>query len=552
MATKIAAVQTFSKLGDLRQNIETVERLTREAAANGAKLIVFPECMNSGYVWRDPEHARDCADPIPGALTDEIAKLTAELDVYVAIGISEQGVDERHNHPVVYNAAALVGPSGLIGKYQKNFLFDFDPYWFELGETGYPVFETEIGKVGMFICADARIPEGARALTLKGAEILLHITNSTTHEQHLIHVPTRGNENEVYIVSADKAGREKGLTYPGNSLIISPDGTVQAQGSQFDEEIVYGEVDLATLKAMRERKDGILNGRRPETYGLLAEEYDRLPIAKIIDSPVVPSHLAVLAAVQQVTNVDGDAQATLERALAVGYEAAKENARLIVFPELFLCGLDPSPEEAGRSAALTARAIEGFANHARQWNASYALSLVTEDAGKLHQSVHLVGPDEARSRRYDKVHLSEEEARWATPGTDYVVAEMPFGNVGLMAGHEVRYFEVARILTCMGADVIAAPSCWRAEREKKLFLLERALENKIFIAAANRPDAPAAGGSGIVLPNAAVMSTSEVGQEDYSFGYLNLAWGRDKQIRPGTDLIKNRRTEFYGPIVGSP
>ena len=303
-----------------------------------------------------------------------------------------------------------------------------------MGETGYPVFETEIGKVGMFICADARIPEGARALTLKGAEILLHITNSTTHEQHLIHVPTRGNENEVYIVSADKAGREKGLTYPGNSLIISPDGTVQAQGSQFDEEIVYGEVDLATLKAMRERKDGILNGRRPETYGLLAEEYDRLPIAKIIDSPVVPSHLAVLAAVQQVTNVDGDAQATLERALAVGYEAAKENARLIVFPELFLCGLDPSPEEAGRSAALTARAIEGFANHARQWNASYALSLVTEDAGKLHQSVHLVGPDEARSRRYDKVHLSEEEARWATPGTAYVVAEMPFGNVGLMAG----------------------------------------------------------------------------------------------------------------------
>ena len=395
MATKIAAVQTFSKLGDLQQNIETVKRLTREAAANGAKLIVFPECMNSGYVWRDPEHARDCADPIPGALTDGIAKLTAELDVYVAIGISEQGEDEHRNHPIVYNATALVGPSGLIGKYEKNFLFDFDPYWFEWGNTGYPVFETEIGKVGMFICADARIPEGARTLTLKGAEILLHITNSTTHEQHLMHVPTRGNENEVYMVSADKAGREEGLTYPGNSLIISPDGTVQAQGSQFDEEIIYGEVDLATLKAARERKDGILNGRRPETYGLLAEDYDRLPFAKVAESPIVPSRLAVLASVQQVANVDGNPESALQRALAIGYEAAKENARLIVFPELFLCGLDPSPEEAGRSAALTAKALEGFAAHARHWDASYVLSLVTEDGGKLHHTVHLVGPDES-------------------------------------------------------------------------------------------------------------------------------------------------------------
>ena len=79
----------------------------------------------------------------------------------------------------VYNSAALVGPNGLIGKYQKNFLFDFDPFYFTFGTTGYPVFDTPLGRIGMFICADARIPEGARMLALAGAEI-----SSPYHEQH--------------------------------------------------------------------------------------------------------------------------------------------------------------------------------------------------------------------------------------------------------------------------------------------------------------------------------------------------------------------------------
>src|SRR5690606_27414517 len=108
------------------------------------------------------------ADPIPGKFTDEIAKLTKKYNIYVGTGMSE-----RYDNKV-FNSGALVGPQGLIGKYEKNFLFDFDPYFFALGETGYPVFKTELGNIGMFICADARIPEGARSLTMNGADILLH------------------------------------------------------------------------------------------------------------------------------------------------------------------------------------------------------------------------------------------------------------------------------------------------------------------------------------------------------------------------------------------
>ena len=162
---KVAAVQTLSVVDRQTQNLDTVIARIRDAAANGAKLVVFPECMNNGYVWRDRAHSCAGSDKIPGEFTKSIGKICKELSVHVAIGMSEKEGEK------VYNSAVLIGPNGLIGKYQKNFLFDFDPLYFTFGATGYPVFDTPLGRIGMFICADARIPEGARVLTMKGAEV---------------------------------------------------------------------------------------------------------------------------------------------------------------------------------------------------------------------------------------------------------------------------------------------------------------------------------------------------------------------------------------------
>jgi predicted amidohydrolase len=541
---KVAAVQTYSEVQQPDTNLATVCQSIEKAVRNGAKLIVFPECMNSGYVWKDPQAALAVADPIPGRFTDEIGKLTKRHGVYVAIGLSER-LDDK-----VFNAGALVGPQGLIGKYEKNFLFDFDPYFFALGETGYPVFRTEIGTIGMFICADARIPEGARALTMNGAEILLHLTNSTTHEQHQLHVPTRGNENEVWMISADKAGREEGLTYPGHTLIIAPDGTVAAEGGQFDHEILYADIDTERVDEVRQAQHGIIRSREPATYGLLGVARDEIPFAKIAREAVVPSQLAVLAAAVQVTNTDGDFEGALKRAVAVGYEAGKENSRVVVFPELFLAPRDMSPDQAAAIAAHTPKVLEAFAPVARHWGAWYVLDLVERADNALYHTSFVVGPTGQVVDRYRKVHLSAAERPWARPGKTYTVLNLPFGNVGIMIGDEVRYCEVARILACMGADLIAAPSGWDVARDADLFLRERALENKVFIVAANRLDAGVRGQSRIVLPNAAIPHRSDGGQYDYTFGYLNLVWTRDKQIRPGTDLIANRRPQYYGSIIG--
>lgn len=540
---KVAAVQTYSEVSQPEKNLALMCRFIEEAARNGAKLIVFPECMNAGYVWENPQAALNVADPIPGRFTSEIGKLTKKHNVYVATGMSE------HSNGKVFNAGALVGPQGLIGKYEKNFLFDFDPYFFAWGETGYPVFKTEIGNIGMFVCADARIPEGARALTMNGAEILLHLTNSTTHEQHQIHVPTRANENEVWMISADKAGREEGLTYPGHTLIIAPDGTVMAEGGQYDHGILYSDIDTARVGKVRQSVDGIIQSREPATYGLLSVPYEDLPFAQVANQPVVPSELTVLAAAVQVTNTDGDIVGTLERALKVGYEAGKENSRIVVFPELFLGRQDMSPDEARSIAGYTPKVLEAFAAPAKHWGAWYVLDLVERAGDVLYHTAFVVGPTGEVVERYRKIHLSAAEKKWAKPGKTYSVLNLPFGNLGIMIGDEVRYCEAARILTCMGADVIAAPSAWGAERDAELFLRERALENKVFIVAANRLDAKIHGQSRIVLPNASIPHRSESGQFDYTFGYLNLVWARDKQIRPGTDLIRNRRPHLYGGIT---
>jgi len=542
---KVAAVQTYSLVDGQKNNLEAITASIREAAAKGAKLIVFPECMNNGYVWNDRKHANSGSDEIPGAFTDSLAALCKELSVHVWIGMSERDGED------VYNSAALVGPTGLVGKYQKNFLFDFDPFYFTFGTTGYPVFDTPLGRIGMFICADARIPEGARMLTLAGAEILLHITNNTTHEQHELHEPARASENEVWMVCADKVGQEEGLTYPGHSQIIHPDGSLVVQGSQFDREIIYAEIDTEEVAAVRQRADSLIGGRKPKTYKLLTEKYATLPYAKIAETPVIPSSLAVLASPSQICNVDGDSADTLARAVKRADELGKENAKLIVFPELFMSSGNPTAAQAKQSAKDTAKVLKSMEPIAKRWESHIVLDLVEEDSGALYHTAFVVGPKGDVVGRYRKVHLTSKERDWAQPGEEYCVLALPFGNLGLMTGHEVCFFEVSRILTCMGADVIAAPSNFRSARENTLFAKERALENKVFVVAANRPDAEFPGGSTVFFPNAATSLKAGRGQDDYVFSYLNLAWARDKQIRPGTDLVKNRRPQFYKPIVES-
>src|SRR5690606_3857739 len=167
---KVAAVEFDPELFEFERNVVRACAAIEEAASQGARLIVLPECALSGYIYRDRAQFLPYMDSVPGRGTDAIARVTARFGVYVAVGIAE--LDPASG--LTYNTAALIGPEGYVGKYRKAGLNPSDVLWFTPGNTGYPVFETELGSIGMTICYDDTYWVPARVLALKGADIIAY------------------------------------------------------------------------------------------------------------------------------------------------------------------------------------------------------------------------------------------------------------------------------------------------------------------------------------------------------------------------------------------
>ncbi|MFM8893977.1 MAG: nitrilase-related carbon-nitrogen hydrolase, partial [Actinomycetales bacterium] len=144
----VAAVEFNPEMFEFDRNVQRACAVLEEAATQGARLIVLPEAALSGYIYRDLEQFLPYMDEVPGRGTDAIAEVTAKYDCYVAIGIAE--VDRATG--LTYNTGALIGPDGYIGKYRKNGLNPNDILWFTPGNTGYPVFDTDLGRICMIIC----------------------------------------------------------------------------------------------------------------------------------------------------------------------------------------------------------------------------------------------------------------------------------------------------------------------------------------------------------------------------------------------------------------
>ena len=263
----VAAVQMDPKLGEVEHNLAECLQKLDLAAAQGAQLIVFPECTLSGYAISSLEQALACAEAIPGPSVDRIGHHTRELDVYAVVGLLE--TDEGR----CYNTCVLVGPEGLIAKHRKAHLASLgvDPL-LSPGDTPFSVYDTGVGRIGMAICTDCCFPEHIRVLALQGAEIIVLPTNlPETPAIRVIRdaiIPARAAENAVYLVTADRVGVEGDLEYLGGSEVIGPLGTVLANAQEHCESIVFADIDLAVTQEKR----GLLERRRPELYGLLVRE----------------------------------------------------------------------------------------------------------------------------------------------------------------------------------------------------------------------------------------------------------------------------------------
>jgi len=222
----VAIAQITPETANKAANLEKMRRFVQEAAQQQAELVVFPELALTGYHCGD--RFFDVAESIPGAATDFFARLAAEHQIHIIWGMVEKTLPG-----VLYNAAALVGPEGYIGRWRKNTLPGHatdlsgpgafpDRRYFKAG-SGLDVFDTAIGRIGLLICYDIFFPELARLLTLKGANVIVGISGSPAFEKDIFEpiIKVRAMENTINFIYTNLVGQEQETTYWGGGCIIA-------------------------------------------------------------------------------------------------------------------------------------------------------------------------------------------------------------------------------------------------------------------------------------------------------------------------------------------
>ena len=277
MAEKVnvALAQISCKVGDKKHNINVMKKNIKRAKEKGANLVIFPELSLTGYLNRDL--AYELAEPIPGSSIHSFEEIAEKENIHIVFGMPEQS---EKAHAVLYNTAVLLGPDGLIGKYRKMHLPTHSVFeekrYFRLGYEA-PVFETELGKMGLTICYDMFFPEISRLLRLKGSQLTICISASPAVRSRFFEVFTaaRALENTVFLADVNLVGFEDGLQFWGGSRIIAPDGSILAKAKYDEEDLVIGTIDYADLERA-EAFVPILRDLRPELFNFLREQAEKL------------------------------------------------------------------------------------------------------------------------------------------------------------------------------------------------------------------------------------------------------------------------------------
>lgn len=280
MAREIVAAALQCPLGDdVATNVARVEGLVREAASRGARLILPPELFEGPYFCR---HERDeffaWARPVEGHPTlARFRGLARELSVVIPVSFFERAGQAYYNSVVVFDA-----DGSDLGLYRKSHIPDGPGYeekfYFRPGDTGFRVYRTAVGTIGVGICWDQWYPEAARAMVLMGADILLYPTaigsepaNPALDTRDLWQRAMLGHAvcNMTPVVAANRVGLEEGQLFYGSSFVANQKGEKLDERSRDESGVALATLDLDTVD--RDRASwGFFRDRRPELYGVLA------------------------------------------------------------------------------------------------------------------------------------------------------------------------------------------------------------------------------------------------------------------------------------------
>lgn len=286
--TKINVAATQMACGwDREANLATAEKLVRGAAAQGAQIVLIQELFETPYFCQDqkPEYFELAAAFEGNPVVERMSRVAKELGVVLPVSFFERARN------AYFNSLAMVNADGkVLGLYRKSHIPDGpgyqEKYYFSPGDTGFQVWQTAYGCVGAGICWDQWFPEAARAMALKGADILFYPTAIGSEPPPAPPVESRRHwqrtmqghaaANVVPLVASNRIGVEKGeageLTFYGTSFIAGPAGEIIAEASRDTEEIITASFDFDEIRRQR-ASWGVFRDRRPDLYGPLVS-YD--------------------------------------------------------------------------------------------------------------------------------------------------------------------------------------------------------------------------------------------------------------------------------------
>jgi len=249
--------------------------LIEQAAAEGVQVLCLQELFYGPYFCAEQD-ARwySMGERVPDGQTVRLMQDLAKLHNMVLI----VPVYEEEMAGVFYNTAAVLDADGsYLGKYRKTHIPHLAPgfwekFYFKPGNSGYPVFTTSVGTIGVYICYDRHFPEGARALGLNGAEIVFNPSATVAGlSEYLweLEQPAHAVANGYFVGAINRVGNEQPWNigeFFGKSYFCNPKGEILAQGSRDHDEVIVADLDLDEISEVRSTWQ-FFRDRRPETYG---------------------------------------------------------------------------------------------------------------------------------------------------------------------------------------------------------------------------------------------------------------------------------------------
>jgi len=253
--------------------------LIEEAAAKGVQVMCFQELFYGPYFCaeQDPKWYGFTEQVPEGPTIVRMQEIAKKHSMVLVVPVYEE-----ENTGVYYNTAAVIDADGsYLGKYRKTHIPHclpafWEKFYFKPGDLGYPVFDTAVGKIGVYICYDRHFPEGARALGLNGAEIVF-VPSATTagHSEYLwkLEQTAHAVANGYFVGTNNRIGKEKPWEFGefyGTSYFADPRGKILAEGSRDKDELVVADLDLDMIREVRDQWQ-FYRDRRPEAYLDLVE-----------------------------------------------------------------------------------------------------------------------------------------------------------------------------------------------------------------------------------------------------------------------------------------